>query len=363
MASINKLLSKINQATSAINSVKGIKSKIQGKGYLANVDKLVEQAEEAKRKLDKRRQSLQKNQDAANKAKSMRVAKQSPPAQDVDLRYPLDEDLFNYIEFSIRPRRDRGTANGKNLLNSETTNILLYVPDGVTNEAKVSYSGKEVGQLARGFLNRPQTADGEPIDLGGNAFVDTLSSVVQSGLNKLANKMTGDVVNFSQGQAVNPMKEQMLEGVEFRAFSFSFAFYPRSKEEAARVNDIIWTFKTAMLPDTFGSDETSETIENYFNYPNIVDIKWRGNIKNTMDGFLPCVITQCDVKYGEKFATFEDGQPVAVTMDIGVSEIKILTQETYQQIAARGTPERITERDTSVGSGTPSILDTNRTGG
>lgn len=63
MASINKLLSKINQATSAINSVKGIKSKIQGKGYLANVDKLVEQAEEAKRKLDKRRQSLQKNQE------------------------------------------------------------------------------------------------------------------------------------------------------------------------------------------------------------------------------------------------------------------------------------------------------------
>ena len=189
MASINKLLSKINQATSAINSVKGIKSKIQGKGYLANVDKLVEQSEEAKRKLDKRRQSLQKNQDAANKAKSLRVAKQAPAGQDVDLRYPLDEDLFNYIEFSIRPRRDRGTANGKNLLNSETTNILLYVPDGVTNEAKVSYSGKEVGQLARGFLNRPQTADGEPIDLGGNAFVDTLSSVIQSGLNKLANKI------------------------------------------------------------------------------------------------------------------------------------------------------------------------------
>jgi len=367
MASINKLLSKINQATSAINSVKGIKSKIQGKGYLANVDKLVEQAEEAKRKLDKRRESLQKNQDATNKAKSLRVAKQPPKAQTIELKYPLDEELYNYLEFNIRPRRNRGTKNGKNLLSDKQTDILLYVPNGISNDAKVSYSAKGVGVAARSLIGRNTGAIGEGgenvgMSMKDNAFFDGLNAIVSSGLNSLANKMTGDLVNFTQGQAVNPMKEQMLEGVEFRSFNFNFSFYPRSKKEAARVNDIIWNFKTAMLPDTFGSDESSADVENYFNYPNIVDIKWNGDIAKTMDGFLPCVITDCNVKYGEKFATFEDGQPVSVTMDLGVTEIKILTQETYQQIAASGTSDRISPPE-DIGEGQISLLDTNRTGG
>ena len=132
-----------------------------------------------------------------------------------------------------------------------------------------------------------------------------------------------------------------------------------------RVEDIIYLFKTAMLPDTFGSDESSTNVENYFNYPNLVDVSWEGQCAKHMDGFLPSVITACDVKYnnGGKFATFETGQPLNITMDLTIQEIKILTQETYQQIACEGSSGRLHRPDTSIGEGTPSILDTNRTGG
>ena len=54
MPSINKLLDKINQASSAVKSVKGIKSKIESIGYKGGVnteevDKLQQQAEEGRR--------------------------------------------------------------------------------------------------------------------------------------------------------------------------------------------------------------------------------------------------------------------------------------------------------------------------
>ena len=65
MANINKLLSKINQASQAVKSAKGIKSKIESIGYKGGVnteevDKLQEQAEENRRKLEERRAGLQK---------------------------------------------------------------------------------------------------------------------------------------------------------------------------------------------------------------------------------------------------------------------------------------------------------------
>ena len=361
MASINKILSKVNQATSAINSIKGVKSKIQGKGYTANVDKLLEQSEEAKRTLDKRRQSLQKNQDATNKAKGLRKAKMPPSAEVSELVYPLNEDLYNYIHFSIQPRRQREGNNAKNLLNNGETDIYLYVPENLTNPSNAKYNEGEVGSLARSYMNRG-ARQGDAFSGGfDSAFVDGLSTVIQEGMNKLMNAVTGDVVNLAQGQAVNPMKEMMFQGVDFRSFQFSFVFQPRSQDEADRVEDIIWVFKTAMLPDTFGSDTTSTAVENYFNYPNLVKTSWEGPCKTHLDGFLPSVITACDVKYnnGGKFATFETGQPLSITMDLTIQEIKILTQETYQQIAAEGGSGRKHKPDKSIGSGMPSIVETN----
>ena len=37
-----------------------------------------------------------------------------------------------------------------------------------------------------------------------------------------------------------------------RTFDFEYEFWPRSEEEAIMVNHIIYTFRTCMLPDTFG---------------------------------------------------------------------------------------------------------------
>ena len=89
-----------------------------------------------------------------------------------------------------------------------------------------------------------------------------------------------------------------------------------------------------MLPDTFSSVGGSES-ENFFNYPNIFDVEFDGPIESKVDGFLPMVMTKCDVDHtgGQKFSTHMDGQPMKSTITMEFLEIKILSQDNYLAIS------------------------------
>ena len=63
------------------------------------------------------------------------------------------------------------------------------------------------------------------------------------------NTMTGGLSNLKMGRAVNPMQEQILNGIPFRSWDFTFDFWPKSTEEADAVRKIIYIFRSSMLPD------------------------------------------------------------------------------------------------------------------
>jgi hypothetical protein len=352
MASINKLLDKVNQASSAVKSLKGIQSKLEGKSYKGTYDKDMLASEKAKSEnlLNERRASLQKNQDASNVARQ--AAREVPLTITRDLQYPI-ESLDSYIVFTTRPRKRRegkgvgffggggGSDNGKNLLSNESVAVALYVPAELDFSQDVKWSTIAVGANIR---NAAGIADGTA------QFGSAFEEMVQSGLTKLADSVTGGVSNFMYGKAKNPMEEQMFEGVDFRSHSFDYEFYPKNQDEARAVEDIIWTFKTAMLPDTYGAAEKEGAAESYFNYPNLFDITYEGLIAEHYDDFLPCVLTGVDVAHSTKM--FEDGYPVSTTMGLKFTEIKIVTQETFQQISK-------SSRAVNIGSGNESLLGTN----
>ncbi len=343
MASIDKIISKVNKAKSAVNSFKGILSKLNSKNYTSALDELGERAEEAKRALETRRGTLEKSI-ASNKSKYK--AKTAPPENYDEFRYPLKDNLDNYIVFQTRIRKPRGGTNGANIFSKKGVEIMLYVPDGLASSVSVKYGAMDIGLAARGMDSTVQSESiGETFKEAGQA----VGAVVQSSLQKMRNKFTGGVTNLRGGQAVNPMQEQMLEGIDFRSFDFEYEFWPKSEEEAEVVNNIIYSFRTAMLPDTFGSIENGGN-ENYFNFPNIFEVEYEGPIASKLDGFLPMVCTKCDIDHfnGEKFSTFSGGQPVSSKMSLSFTEIKILSQENYQQISPKG--------DKSV-TGMKSILD------
>lgn len=343
MPSIDKLLNKVNQAASAVKSFKGIKSKFEGKEYIGSYAKDMLAAEKAKAQklLDDRRATLQSNLNASNLAKS--VAKKDPVSNIRDLTYPVGEDLDSYIVFETRPRRTRKGANAKNLFSGEEqVSIALYVPDSLSFDTKVTYEQEGISANKRNIID---TFDG-----GGNglqAFGSGLEEAFEGMIDSAGNAVTGGVKNFIQGKAKNPMEEQFFKGVEFRSHSFSYEFYPKSSDEAKQVQDIIWSFKSAMLPDTFANAEADGAAEGYYNYPNIFDIYYEGSIDLRFEDFLPSVLTDCTVSHSTRL--FEDGYPVSTEMGLEFTEIKVITQETYQHIS------KSTEADTSIGGGQKSL--------
>ena len=139
---LSKILNKINKAKSAINSLKGISSKLNSLNYTTQIDKLGEEAEQARSILADKRKSAD-DMMAANKAAQERGAS-NPKMPDIELIYPTDEELENYIIFSIRPRRKRSGKSAANLMSDQSTEIALYVPDGLGADASVTYSKTEV---------------------------------------------------------------------------------------------------------------------------------------------------------------------------------------------------------------------------
>jgi len=349
MPSIDKLLNKVNQAASAVKSFKGIKSKFEGKEYTGSYAKDMLAAEKAKAQklLDDRRATLQSNLNASNLAKS--VSKKSPVANIRDLTYPVGEDLDSYIVFETRPRKSRKGANAKNLFSGEEqVSIALYVPDSLSFDTKVTYEQEGISANKRNIID---TFDG-----GGNglqAFGSGLEEAFEGMIDSAGNAVTGGVKNFLQGKAKNPMEEQFFKGVEFRSHSFSYEFYPKSSDEAKQVQDIIWSFKSAMLPDTFANAEADGAAEGYYNYPNIFDIYYEGSIDLRFEDFLPSVLTDCTVSHSTKL--YEDGYPVSTEMGLEFTEVKVITQETYQQISKTTDKDGEWKLRDSIGGGNKSL--------
>jgi len=356
---LSKLIKKVNKAKSAINSLKGISSKLQSLNYDSVTDQLGEEAKKAQKYLQDSRKR-DSNLLAANE-KRLRLAKNPPQPQATELMYPLHDTLDNYLVFKARPRLREGdsntagskargnVSNGDNVFGGKkdaegkpkphSTEVMLYVPDFTTDSA-VSFGEANFGLGQRQLDKFIENVKGDGFM---TAISDTegANAVVQQGINSFLNSLQGGIKNVREGRVANPMVEAMFEGISFRSFDFEYEFWPRSEEEAIMVNHIIYTFRTAMLPDTFGESVKGmkpNDDENYFNFPNIFDVEWEGPMSKHLDGFLPMVCTKCSVDHfnNGNNTTFANGAPISQTMSLSFQEIKLLTQESYQEISPLG---------------------------
>lgn len=358
---LSKLINKVNKAKSAINSLKGISSKINSLNYDSVTDQLGEEAEAAKSLLQKSRQ--RDTTTFSQSEKHRRALKQTPSNKFTELIYPHGDLLENNIVFNIKPRRKgttpewlKGTATDTtNLMSEEEVDIVLYVPDGITSETSVQYDGQETGLGARQMNKIMEdvsgAAKGNKFQAGLDAIKQGGGAMIQNQVISILNGLSGNIKNLKEGRAVNPMHEAQFQGIGFRSFTFDYEFYPKNELEAETVNQIIYTFRTAMLPDTYGASFGDEEMdaaakefhggkapENFFNYPNVFKVSFDGPIASKVDGFLPMVLEDCSVDHfnGNKIAYFANGQPVSSSMSLKFKEIKLLTQESYQRISAYG---------------------------
>tara|TARA_X000000368_G_C23050592_1_gene721225 strand:+ start:71 stop:1216 length:1146 start_codon:yes stop_codon:yes gene_type:complete len=347
MAKIDKLLDKFNKVKSAINSFKGIQAKINAINYKSAIDELDEKSTAAKELLEARRSSLATELGAG--AIGASYSKKTPVVEGAQLVYPEYDRLENYLMFESRPRLWANKNTPKDHPVYQERSVALYIPDALISQAAVTYQADTIDGLSRA-LDEVISAIGQ--DDFFNTSGEQLNKITTKMIRKTQSKLTGGLSNLKYGYAVNPLQEQILNGVPLRSWDFTFDFWPKSRSEANTVNEIIYFFRSSMLPDAYSDIinlknlvgmEQGAIIEqqmkedninaSWFNYPNVFDISFVGPLGDKIDGFLPafCATAQVDYTGGQKFATFDDGQPVKIQMTLNFLEIKAMTLGNYER--------------------------------
>lgn len=133
-------------------------------------------------------------------------------------------------------------------------------------------------------------------------------------------------VSAAAGLAVNPKKEMMFTGVDFRNFTMDYMFYPKNMAEARYVKNIVDLLKFHMYPEYKSSEQFT------YVYPSEFDITfYMGDGKENpwVNRIATSVLTSMNVNYTPQgvWATHADGSPVMIQVSLAFKELSIITKE------------------------------------
>lgn len=220
------------------------------------------------------------------------------------------------------------------------SSISLYMPDTVNQqiihefgEISMTEALGMVGALGQGatavgssigeYLSRIGTD--QPFKGAGNAGGAALAEL--GGAIAEASGAFGpgikDALLFSAGVALNPQIEVLYQKTGHREFLFDFKMVPRNEAEAGAIRDIIKEFKFYSAPELLAG-----TSGRYFIPPAEFDIKffYNGQENRNIHRISTCALVGIDIDYasGGQWATFTDGMPVEIKMQLRFKELEIM---------------------------------------
>jgi hypothetical protein len=255
-----------------------------------------------------------------------------------------------------KENRYRNTEDTKKEYKSKEGTIFLPIPSNIQDGNSVKYTEGELDGLTAevlGFVTKT---------MKGGAKIDSLTDVgklvsdfLKNGTDLLSNKdfaahftrsLAAQAANIpfggnltasqllarQNGSIINPNMELLFDGVTIRSFKFSFKMTPRGKDEMEHVKSIIRHFKKSMTP--------SNNEDVYLSTPKIFELSYmKGNGPHPfLHKFKPCALTDCSVNYtGEaNYATYQDGTPVSMVMDLGFKELEPIYNDDYESDQGKG---------------------------
>ena len=236
----------------------------------------------------------------------------------------------------------------------EYKNIIMYMPEDVSTGFKGNWGGKAFSTMGANTLRAMGQAGVDQkftsvlktggdqlkkaVQLGGAQVIrDTIKSITGD---KISND---DVFGAISGAILNPNTELLFSAIDMRNFQLQFTLVPRNSGEAAIVNEIAKIFKMCTLPkrdpgDVFGGN--NDAIQaGFIGVPNLCRVSFmRGaDEHDVLPRFKMCAVTQTDVNYTPDgvYATYPDGQPVAMQLRINFQETKICFADEVREGAIR----------------------------
>jgi len=170
------------------------------------------------------------------------------------------------------------------------------------------------------------TATEFKVPVAGPAFSEVAGRLAEQ--TGLVNQGFTELVLRGSGQAINPQIEMVYKQTRNRSFVFDFRLQPRSSLESRNIKNIIREFKRYAAPSLGGGDGS------YFTIPGQFDIQFMfKNEENRFIGKLStCALENIDVNYSSAgpFATFDDGAPVEIALQLRFIEVDTITKEVFE---------------------------------
>ena len=299
-------------------------------------------------------------------------------ASNKTLKFPVNlDETGHYVQFTAfdRKRSDvldsaRGSLTVGNKLPVEQikATFFLPMPANLGTAYNADYQNEDLGLLgafiadnagtvidaATGALASVGSAITSAVDGQGGAAIDALSSGF-SGILKAGGKLASNIkteigdpqgagakaavgaVLASQGggtakailakergQAVNPHRVVLFQGVQFREHQFSYRLSPKNADETRIIASLIQGLKFYMLPRYGGEGKGKFVGRAFLDYPQIFQIKFKNDTH--LFKLLPSVLKSINVQYHPM------GYPAYIRTENDVAPVEIEIQMTFQEI-------------------------------
>ncbi len=153
-----------------------------------------------------------------------------------------------------------------------------------------------------------------------------------------ANVDANSLISRGSGQVLNPNLELIFKGVKLRNFQYAFDFNPRTQAEGQVIKGIINTFKKRMAAKSTASSDGGAGI--FIQAPEVFDIKFmRGSQPHPfLYAMKVCALTNMSTNYTGTgaYATYYDGTPVKMTMNLQFTELSPIYTEDYDNPSEAG---------------------------
>ena len=272
-----------------------------------------------------------------------RVAEDGGTSQGVGNTYLTKRaDNLNKVVYNANRFFGEGTSNigfgiptGKGSARNIKNTIAIYMPQTLKFNMQADYGAEEVGMITGAMAKLKDAVN------SGKFFGSDLGSITAqlgkavSGVGAFA---TGGLMGGTQaalqrrtGIAPAAMQEMIFNGIDYRNFSFTFKFTPRSKEESDVVNKILHAIKDAMLPERYGDGSSIAA----YKVPHEFVIRFmKGTAINPyIDQIGLCACTGVDIDYGsDKFSTHPSGDPVSIDATLSFRELELMERKRYNEL-------------------------------
>ena len=297
-------------------------------------------------------------------------------ASNKTLKFPVNLDQTgHYVQFTAFERKKSAvlqTARGGLTLGNKLpveqikATFFLPMPANLGTAYNADYQNEDLGLLgafiadnagtvidtATAALKSVGTAITSAVDGQGSAAIDALisgGSSIKKGFGELASNIQKEVgtpqaakaavgavlagqgggpakaiLAKERGQAVNPHRVVLFQGVQFREHQFSYRLSPKNADETRMITSMIQGLKFYMLP-RFGGEGNGKFVGRAFlDYPQIFQIKFKNDTH--LFKLLPSVLKSINVQYHPM------GYPAYIRTENDVAPVEIEIQMTFQEI-------------------------------